>query len=54
MKPVILKMTHLIVDLIFMIFISYWATKKNPPTFHYTGSFKGIFIMTYYNPYITR
>ena len=36
--------------------IKYWATKKNLLTFHYTGWFLGIliiFIMVYYNPYIT-
>ncbi len=29
------------------------ATKKKPPTFHYTGWLIGILIMVYYNPYIT-
>ena len=27
--------------------------EKNPPTLHYTGSFIGILIIVYYNPYIT-
>ena len=30
-----------------------WATKENPPTFHYTGCLIGILIMVYYNPHIT-
>ena len=29
-----------------------WATKKNPPTFHYTGWLIGILILAYYNPHI--
>ncbi len=37
----------------FCFFKPKWATKKDLPTFHYTGCLIGILIVIYYNPHIT-